>query len=191
MQCAVEGIASAGGSVCTVHVNARPFLTIRDCWNQAVDVLGRLGDIGQKNGVVAAVETGYPSTVEDYCGLIEAANHPNVGACIDVGHIFRYYPNDLFGTEAGIEAHNSILEQIVRRLGAKVAILHLHDNRREDFRDHRAPGRGIIDFPRLMRALDDIDFQGPMVLELEEPDMLDALREGREFLGMIVRNIDS
>lgn len=80
------------------------------------------------------------------------------------------------------------VEQVVRRLGAKVAILHLHDNRHGDFRDHRAPGRGIIEFPRLMRALDGIGFRGPMVLEFEEPDMLDALREGREFPGAVVRD---
>jgi sugar phosphate isomerase/epimerase len=183
VRCTIEGIAAVGGNVCTVHLNARPFLTIREIWEQAVDVLGRLGDIGARHGVTIAMETGFPATVEDYCGLIEAARHARVGACIDVGHIFHYYPRELRGTEEGVRTHNNLLEEIVLRLGEKVAILHLHDNRPHDFRDHRAPGRGIIDFARLMRALDASAFPGAMVLELEEPDALEALAESRDFLA--------
>ena len=185
VRCTIEGLAAIGGTVCTIHLNARPFRTVRDCREESVDVLRRLGDLGARHGVTIAMETGYPANVEEYCGLIETAAHPHVGACIDVGHIFHYYSRDLFGTAEGIRIHNDILEEIVLRLGTKVAILHLHDNRSHDFRDHRAPGRGIIDFARLFRALDSIAFAGPMVLELEEPDALEALAESRDFLRQI------
>lgn len=185
VRCTIEGMAAVGGTVCTVHLNTPPFRTTHDCWEESVDVLRRLGDLGARHGVILAMETGYPANVEEYCGLIEAADHAHVGACIDVGHIFHYYPRDLFGTDEGVRTHNDILERIVRRLGAKVAILHLHDNRPHDFRDHRAPGRGIIDFARLFQALDAVAFAGAMVLELEEPDALDALAESRDFLREI------
>ena len=100
-----------------------------------------------------ALETGYPNEEEAYCSLIEEADHCHVGACIDTGHIFHYYPAAMRGTPEGVERHNNLLNQIVQRLGPKVAVCHMQDNRPVDFRDHRAPGRGLIDGLRLILAL--------------------------------------
>jgi len=182
MIASIRGTAAAGGSVCTVHLNAVPFLGIEDIWDTAVSVLRDLGDIASSCGVTVALETGYPNSVDTYCGLIEQVAHDSVGACIDVGHVFAYYPTALRGTQEGITAHNDILNTICARLGERLAVFHLHDNRREDFRDHRAPGRGIIDYARLVSTLEAVQFTGPMVLELEEPDRVSALEQGRAHL---------
>ena len=64
-------------------------------------------------------------------------------------------------------------------LGPKLLHLHLHDVRPDDMRDHRAVGRGLIDYPRLMAALADGGFGGLMTFELEEPDLVAALGESK------------
>lgn len=190
MEASIRGTSAIGGTVCTVHLNGVPFRTLDDTWPAALGALRRLGDVGESCGVTVALETGYPNSVDTYCGLIEAAQHGFVGACIDVGHIFAYYPTDRRGTEQGVEVHNDLLNTICERLGPKLAVFHLHDNRREDFRDHRAPGRGIIDYQRLLRTLDAAEFRGPMVLELEEPDLVPAMEEGRDLLLSLMDEIE-
>ena len=75
---------------------------------------------------------------------------------------------------------------IVRRLTDKLAVFHLHDIRPTDFRDHRAPGRGVIDFARLFEYLHHTNFAGPMVFELEEPDISPALAESKAFIEKLL-----
>ncbi|MBN2451045.1 MAG: sugar phosphate isomerase/epimerase [Lentisphaeria bacterium] len=175
----IRGMAAVGGSACTVHLNGMPFKTPAEWRHEAVLVLRSLGDAGvEAGGVVVALETGFPNSEEEFCSLLETVGHPCVGACIDTGHIVHYYPGGERGTQAGVEHHNGILNRMVARLGAKVALFHVHDNRREDFRDHRAPGRGIIDWERLLATVRRHCGDAPMLLELEEPDFEDALREG-------------
>ena len=58
--------------------------------------------------------------------------------------------------------------------------LHLHDLRKEDWRDHRAVPSGVIDFEGLFSALGQAGFTGFFDVELEEPEREAALsRTGR------------
>ena len=178
----VRGIATAGGATCTVHLNGAPFWRPDEWRRAAVRVLGELGAVGAECGVTVALETGCPATEEEYCALLEEANHPWVGACIDTGHIMHYYPQALKGTAEGVAQHNDILNRVVARLGARVVVFHVHDNRQADHRDHRAPGRGIIDWPRLLRTIRQTGLRAPLLLELEEPDFEAALLAGKQCL---------
>jgi sugar phosphate isomerase/epimerase len=179
----IRGMAAVGGQAVTVHLNGVPFWSSTEWRAAAVRTLRELGKMGaEAGGVRIALETGCPSAEEEFCALIEEAGHPCLGACVDTGHIAGYYPAALRGTAEGIAAHNDILNRMVARLGGRVVLFHAHDNRREDFRDHRAPGRGIIDWPRLMRTVGQAGVTAPRVLELEEPDFEAALAEGRRCL---------
>ncbi|HIE52529.1 MAG TPA: sugar phosphate isomerase/epimerase [Armatimonadetes bacterium] len=188
MRVTLEATAYLGGTVSVVHVNARPFLKPRDYWEEMVDTFRKLGDFAGEVGVKIALETGYPHTVEDYCGLIEDVAHESVGACVDVGHLVAYMPAALRGTLEGVQRLNDTLLALVERLGAKVFSFHLHDVRAGDFRDHRAVGRGVLHWERLLRYVHRSAFAGPLVLELEEPDVEEALRESQKLLeGMLER----
>lgn len=179
----IRGIATVGGQTCTIHLNGVPFWSPDEWQAAAVRLLRDLGEAGAAaGGIVVALETGFPNTDESFCALIEAADHPCVGACIDTGHIMHYYPGSVKGTAEGIPLHNDILNRMVARLGPRVAVFHVHDNRREDFRDHRAPGRGMIDWPRLFVTIRQAQVTAPLCLELEEPDFETALLEGRQCL---------
>ena len=186
MATALDATSYLGGSVCTVHVNSQSYMTIRDYWQEAVDVFGELGERGAGLGVKIALETGYPNTVEDYCGLVEAIGHDSVGACIDVGHVVGYYPADWRGKPEGVKAHNDLLMEIVQRLTDKLFVFHLHDVRPSDFRDHRAAGRGIINYTRLLSYLHEAGFAGPLIFELEEPDVETALAESKRHVEDIL-----
>lgn len=181
LRTAIEATAFLGGSVTVMHVNSRSYLTIRDYWQDAVSTLRGLADCAAEHGVRVGVETGYPNSVDDFCGLIEEAGHPNLGACVDVGHVVAYLPAELRGTTEGVARCNDLLMQIVSRLRNKVVSFHLHDVRASDFRNHRAAGRGIVDFPRLLKHLS-AAWDGPLMFELEEPDVEAALMESRRHI---------
>jgi len=183
---AIDASAYLGGKMCTVHVNARPFMHVREFWHEVVDTLAGLGDYAARCGVTVAVETGYPDTVADFCELIADVNHEHVGACIDTGHLRSYVAHDLWGTAQGVEALNDKLVEMAETLGSKIISLHLHDVDGRDFRDHRQCGRGIVDFPRLMTVLERIAFSGPMFIELEEPASRTALASSKAFMEKIL-----
>ncbi len=75
---------------------------------------------------------------------------PHVGLCLDTTH-------------ATISGHDPTEQAALA--GDRLFCLHLHDT--DGQRDcHWVPGRGITDWPRLLRQLDDMDFQGPRTLEV-------------------------
>jgi len=98
-------------------------------------------------------------TTADLKALLEAVDHPRLGANVDVGHAWC----------AGDDPAEAI-----RLLGRRVKHLHL-----EDIRDrvhyHLIPGEGgEIDFAAIRRALDEIGYAGAAAVELytyaDEPD---------------------
>ena len=52
--------------------------------------------------------------------------------------------------------------------GARILAVHIHDTDGRDDR-HWLPGRGTINWQEFLDALDEIDFAGPRILELEAP----------------------
>jgi len=183
---ALEATGALNGYSCTFHVNGRVYSGIHDYWDEAIDVFRRLGDIAAKAKTRVAIETGFPNTVDDYCGLIEAIDHEHVGSCVDIGHVFAYYDPALFGSAAGVVQHNNIMMAIVERMAAKLFCFHLHDIRAKDFCDHQAAGRGVIDYRRLLAFLNTTSFAGPMAVELDEPDVETALQESKRYVESFI-----
>jgi sugar phosphate isomerase/epimerase len=96
----------------------------------------------------------------------------NVGLCLDVGHA-------ALSDDAG---RQGVLNYLDRYAGAMIH-LHLHDNAgAED--DHRCPGRGTIDWSAVMERLTSLNYKGPAVLEIHEPDLPpeETLRQSLAFL---------
>ena len=181
LKMSIEGSAYFGATAAAVHVHPRSSFKFSEYWDQMIATFRDLGDHAAKYGVKLGIETGCPNTINEYTRLILDVDHPFVGGLIDVGHCFFY--SDVVrrpaerGTPDAVQRGNDCLNRIVEVLDAKALHFHLHDVRQKDWRDHRAVGRGIIDFPRLFATLKRIKYEGLLTFELEEMDLLDALIE--------------
>ncbi len=178
---AIEATAFLAGETTTVHVTPKMGFALEEYWDEILDVLGRLGDRAAEAGVTLTIETGYPVGVESFARLIWEMDHRSVGANIDVGHLTAYLPAGLPAEEVA-SAYNDLLLAQCEVLDQKVFHFHVHDVRPGDLRDHRAVGRGFLDFARLMRWCVQHRYEGMLVLELEESDPLNALRESKQTL---------
>ncbi|NCO41787.1 MAG: hypothetical protein COZ06_13830 [Armatimonadetes bacterium CG_4_10_14_3_um_filter_66_18] len=182
----IVGTSALGGTATVLHANTKPFYSLEETWTEMVTTFRELADVGASHGVRVCVETMYPPTVEQFARLVHEVAHPHFGACLDVGHVAWTVPNELRGTADGVRLYNDNLETLCRLLGPKLFHTHLHDVRQRDWRDHRLCGTGCLDYPRLMGTLTEIGYNGPLTLELEEPEVEGALRRGRVYLRELV-----
>jgi len=194
---AIDAASFLGGSLVTIHLNAKTSYQLHEYWNEMVLVSRFLGDYAAKQNVRIGIETGFPPKVDDFVKLITDIDHNAVGANIDVGHLTGSVDSKLRGTDEGCAVYNDNLTELASRLGklalerseGKVYHLHLHDVRASDWRDHRQAGTGIIDFRRLIVVLDSFNYTGLMTFELEEQQKEEALRQSKNFIEGIIRNL--
>lgn len=176
--------------VAIVHVNARPNYLVTEYWQEIVDTFRLLGDYALERGVQVGLETGFPNDVNQFVDLLEAIGHQGVGATIDTGHMGKYVEPDLWGTPAGVAQLNERLMDVTRQLGIQIVHCHIHDLDLSEWRDHRAIGRGIIDFQPFLAELQSVGYEGMLELELEEEDQLTALEESKEALETMILRSD-
>ncbi len=179
LETAITATAFLGGSTTTAHVPGKSGYTLEEAWPEILATFRALGDCAGEAGVTLTIETGYPVGVDLFAQLIHDIDHPAVGANIDVGHLVGYIAPDLRGTEEGAAVCRETLTAQLDALGEKVYHFHLHDLRLADFRDHRACGRGYLDYVAIMRWCRDASFTGVWAFELEEPDIVPALAESK------------
>jgi sugar phosphate isomerase/epimerase len=172
-----------------VHANRRGQLDARDYWDDMVHVCRELGDTATEAGTVVALETGYPDRYQQFLDLVRQVDHPAVGACVDIGHVAFLQESGPRGTDDGVANYNRNLIELCRELGPRLVHMHLHDVRKVDWRDHRQLGSGVIDLPALARALSEIDYDGLMQFELEEPHQEPALLASRAALEVAIADI--
>jgi sugar phosphate isomerase/epimerase len=182
LEIAIEAVAFLGGSTTVTHAGMRATHTLEESWPDMIALYRHLGDLAAARGVTVTIETIFPRAIETFARLIHDIDHPAVGANVDVGHLTGLVPAEVKGTPAEGPVYNDLLEQHLRSLGPKLYHFHLHDVRAGDLRDHRACGRGLIDYARLLRVAAELGYEGLFVFELEEPDQVAALRESRETL---------
>lgn len=102
---------------------------------------------------------------------LELAEAHDLSICLDVGHI-------LVGLSGDLE-----LETALRSAAPRLAEIHLHDAPRPSSngrirygRDHRPLGSGDLDIPGFFARLAEVDFQGPLVFELQAAEALQSLQ---------------
>jgi len=143
-----------------------------------VPEIRRLAAEAAAHGVRLAVEN-LRDAIETLDRLLERiGDRPektNLWVCIDVGHAH-------LSQDAGREPIVNYLE----RYAAQLTHVHLHDNGcRAD--DHLIPGAGTVDWPRALRALEGIGFDGTAVLEVHPADRTpsEGVRDGLAFLSAL------
>ena len=72
----------------------------------------------------------------------------------------------------------------LRRLSPRLGQLHLSDGTSSRWRHDRI-GSGTVDFPAIMRTLDEIDFAGTRVLEIVSPTPREDIERSIEALGLM------
>ncbi|MBM3725851.1 MAG: sugar phosphate isomerase/epimerase [Acidobacteria bacterium] len=187
VEIALEGSVYFGASIAVFHPKQGGGQTLQTQWPLMLRRVRELGDQARKHGMRIALETGFPLSVADFTRLIREADHPAVGATIDVGHQGRYaelvarVPASERATPAGIRAYNDTTIAIAEALGRKVFHLHVHDIDPATWQEHRPMGTGFVDYPRLFHALRRIGYDGHLVLEIAgDPAAMEGhLRQGK------------
>ena len=74
---------------------------------------------------------------------------------------------------------------LIHAMGGRLTTVHLADYDPAGPR-HLPPGQGTLDWPAILRALADISYTGPLIIELADIQTLDVLRESRDFIAQQV-----
>jgi sugar phosphate isomerase/epimerase len=148
----------------------------------AAGVINDICEYCRKLGIGIVLENMLPhlffGNMRDMLWIIGAIESPLVGTCLDTGHAF--ISGDIY--------------RVMYKLSGHLQFLHVNDNNGRDD-DHLPPGKGSIDWHKLVRELNDVDFQGALILELmgqPEKDPLVVLQEARQsgrFLRGIARRL--
>ncbi len=97
-----------------------------------------------------------------------SGRNPKIGACVDTGHALR---------------SSEMPDEVIRRLGERVVLVHLKDWRVGG--DEQILGEGDMDLAGVAKALKEIGFAGPLIIEYENspdnpvPDMKKGLANWR------------
>ena len=170
----VDWTRQAGGRHLVVHPGglSDPADKFRR-WDALVRSLGDLAGSAAESNITLCVENMPPgvfpgSEMADLVAIVAEVDHPSVGLAMDTGHAHL--------------VHSAPTETLAA--GSRLRTTHVHDNHgRQDV--HLPPGQGTIDWVAWVEALDEIGYQGPVMLECirqirDNPDCLTA-----EFLGLI------
>ena len=124
-------------------------------WNSLCEVLSDLGQFGDRQGAILAAETGDESG-EDLAHLLRSLSGGSIGVALNPGNL--------------ILADFSPLEAIAQ-LGSRIRYVRARDAVRQG-RSQRgsevALGRGSIDPPALLAALEEHDYRGMITIERRE-----------------------
>lgn len=174
------GMVTVHPGRCTYWMREDTFSQARDwyreymleCWGYAREL-----------GVKLAVETGmgaadYPRTVNQ---IVELAGYfEGLGVTIDVAHMF------ISAHEAGSRDPEGDIVGAIDNIGDKLYDVHLHDNHGVTD-EHLVPGKGSVDFERVLEALKAAGYDGPLVLELWNPEK--PVETGKEGLEVVKKAI--
>jgi hexosaminidase len=153
----LEMAVTLGTPMVIVHASAEP-ITASERETRKARTLSALTEIAgdfRATGTRAALEllprTCLCNTLEELDWFLDRLDPSVFGVCLDVNHAMDRY---------------ATLPDMVRALGSRLITTHLSDYDGVDEK-HWLPGRGIIEWASLLRALDDIDYQGPFNYECD------------------------
>ena len=193
---AIDDSGFWGATMATLHVAPEPGISYEQLWPDLLSVFRQLGDHAAKYRLRLGIETGAPNTVQQYLALIRDINHEFVGGTVDTGHT-RGYRQDIGiadedrATAKGAQRYNDVLMQKVEGLGAKLFHFHVDDVRPADWREHRTPGTGLVDWGRLLGYLSRTGYRGMFAAELEETPPIEQLAKARAFFGQTLAQVQS
>ena len=100
-------------------------------------------------------EEWYCQHYDELIELVDSYNDPMVAVCWDTGHA-----NGMKFDQA----------RAIRTIGKRLKNLHINDNHNCNRDEHLLPFMGTVDWPAVMKALADIDYEGDLTLEVHFGD---------------------
>jgi len=146
-----EKAADIGVKVLVVHPSAEPIEESEraESMKRSKEWLTKLADLADGLGMKVAVEN-VPRTClgRNAAEMAELLEDPRLSACFDTNHL-------LYGSH----------EDFIQTMKNRILTLHVSDY---DFINERhwLPGEGKIDWPKLIAALEEADYNGPWLYEV-------------------------
>lgn len=127
------------------------------CYQNNLNFLKQLLPYLIKYDVILCLEnmpSFFPYTnIDEILKCINEINDSHIAMCFDVGH-YNVADNKL-------DIYNTLL-----KIGDNLKVVHVHDNDR-DIDSHKIPGKGNVNWKAFLKGLNDINFTGPISLEIE------------------------
>jgi len=168
----IYAVNEIGGKIMTFHPGRHSAATNKAKENTKKILFDSLKEISEYNedyGVTIALEN-MPDTFittmkvsQEILEVLENKHLSGIKHTMDVGHL---------------ETNNVNIEHYIHDLKDFLVHIHLHDNLGE-FDNHLPLGEGNINFPKIFKALKNINYSGRMILEMTKTE--DILKS-REFL---------
>jgi len=185
---ALDAAAFVGAKIAVLHPQPSGADLTAD-WSTAVERIRRWGSMAEDRGFRLACETSMPNSVPELLRFHDEIDNPAVGVTLDVGHQARFaelaqIEKSEYASDEGIRAYNDLNARIVRELGDRLIHLHVHDIEPETWAEHKPLVHGFVDYPQLIAALREIEYEGSLVFEIGgDPEAMPGyLREGKKKL---------
>lgn len=147
-------------------------------WDTYVDTIRRCLKIVSDAGMKLAIEAvpyGVICTPDSFLRLLECLdNNPNLGFMLDTGHVF---------------VQKEPVHTAIYKLGKRIFGTHICDND-GCIDDHWMPGKGKIEWEKVLRAFVEVGYNGPLDIEVNVVDNPnEAYAAGKAYLEQIIRNV--
>jgi sugar phosphate isomerase/epimerase len=153
----VELAAKLNIPILVMHASSEPILPEERAHRleRVIEGLTVIGQKAQSTGRRIAIEylprTCLGNNLAELNLLVDRLGDETFGVCLDVNHLMGRYAQ---------------LPQIVRALSQRLIATHISDCDEVDEK-HWLPGKGVLDWPKFMQALREIDYKGPFTYECE------------------------
>lgn len=140
---------------------------------EAASSLKKLFETSRKLGVEFTIENDHNSPNLSLAGrpreVLEMANKVGCGVTLDLGHANTFEDPENF----------------IKALGKKIINIHVHDNNgKKD--QHLAVGKGKIKFEKIFRVLNEIGWNGPLIIEAHKiEDLIEDVKRLKEIVSRL------
>lgn len=159
------------------RVKIDPAFKWEDVWSWLTDSIGACTDEANRASLKFCLEPRVGEIVSNTDALLrlmDAVDADNFGAILDTAHQ---------------HAQKEILALSVEKLGSRVHAVHAADNDGQT-NQHRAIGRGTVDWENLLQGLQKHGFSGPVMIDVADGQDLDAqYRESKAALEQLAARL--
>lgn len=157
----VEIAASVGADVMRICAGGRR--TRKLTWAEhrplLLPLLRRAADHAGERGVVLAIENHVDLSTDEMLDLVTTIDHPALGICLDTANQLRMFEDPAVAAER--------MAPYARAVHFKDVTAYRGSPREFGFWPSVPTGEGLIDFPRVLRALARTGYDGLLALELD------------------------
>lgn len=167
MSDAVQAAASLGAKVVVTHpgANVEYDASRQSQIELCIDPFRKVADLAGEHGINLAIEPLPKKEIgcrlEEVLEIIERIDRPNVGVNFDVNHLFP--PEAIPG--------------MIRQAGSLIRSVHISDQ--DGVERHWLPFQGTMDWGKVLQALVDVGYAGPLMYETHIHDVSTCDEVGR------------